>query len=169
MKQKTRFIPLLSVVVGLAFILPSSADDKKGTPVTDKDGVTQKSRKADSKQAPGSSKAKAQEKPQVEKSKTDKDKPAVQKGSSIYKQYCASCHADGGNSVKPSRPVAESKQIANIGIFKDYLSAPPGHMPYYQHLVNDRKTLQALLKYCQSLKRKPIKQANHASVSNGKI
>lgn len=100
------------------------------------------------------------------KSKT-KDTPARKiDGAAVFKQYCASCHAQGGNRVTPSRPVAESKKVANIGIFKEYLSAPPGHMPYYQQVVKDKKTLEALFKYCNGLKRQPIKQAFDATQIN---
>lgn len=80
-------------------------------------------------------------------------------GAQVFQQYCAKCHAGGGNVVKPSSPVAESKQLASLVLFKSYLSAPPGHMPYYQNIVKDPKVLSALYNYCKTLKKKPIKQA----------
>lgn len=81
-------------------------------------------------------------------------------GEQVFAQHCASCHADGGNAVKPSHPVAGSKQLATLATFKDYLSEPPGHMPYYEHVVNDRPTLEALYKYCKQLKKPSSKQAS---------
>ena len=76
----------------------------------------------------------------------------------VFKQQCASCHAEGGNRIKPSRPLAGSKQLVSLANFKSYLANPPGHMPYYQNLVNDKKMLEALYTYCKSLKKAP-KQA----------
>lgn len=87
-------------------------------------------------------------------------KPAKAKvsGEQAFKQYCASCHAGGGNSVNPKCPVAGSKQLASLALFKSYLSEPPGHMPYYQSVVTNPELLSALHKYCQSLPKLPIKQ-----------
>lgn len=78
-------------------------------------------------------------------------------GAKIFKQHCAKCHFGGGNSVEPKRPVIGSKQLGSLAVFKTYLSAPPGHMPYYAQVVNDRETLDALYKYCKSLKQ-PIEK-----------
>ncbi|MBX9694498.1 MAG: cytochrome c [Cyanobacteria bacterium] len=84
-------------------------------------------------------------------------------GGQIFSQYCASCHAGGGNRIKPNRPLAGSKELSALVRFKTYLSAPPGHMPYYQNIVNDKQTLQSLYKFCKSLK-KPPKQAVGKSI-----
>lgn len=84
-------------------------------------------------------------------------------GQAVFKQYCASCHAGGGNSVNAKRPLAGSSKLVSIVTFKDYLSAPPGHMPYYQAVVNDEATLSALYKYCKDLSKKPGKQAHAGS------
>jgi mono/diheme cytochrome c family protein len=78
-------------------------------------------------------------------------------GQNVFKQHCASCHAGGGNLVDEKHPIAGSKELANIATFKAYLSAPPGHMPFYQDVVNDEETLKALHKYCESLKKQPMK------------
>lgn len=80
-------------------------------------------------------------------------------GEAIFKQNCASCHADGGNNIKPNQPVAESKQLGTLATFKSYLSKPPGHMPYYKSVVEDKGTLDALYKYCKSLKKPKHQQA----------
>jgi mono/diheme cytochrome c family protein len=79
-------------------------------------------------------------------------------GEQIFKQHCASCHAGGGNSVKPKHPVSGSKELATLATFKAYLSAPPGHMPYYQDVVGNRRILEALYNYCKNLPKQPIKQ-----------
>ncbi len=81
-------------------------------------------------------------------------------GALLFQQNCASCHAGGDNKVKPSRPIVGSKELSTLANFKSYLSAPPGHMPYYEHVVNDEPTLKALYKYCKELKKPPIKQAS---------
>lgn len=91
-------------------------------------------------------------------------------GAQIFQQRCASCHAAGGNSVNEKRPLAGSKELSTIAHFKSYLSAPPGHMPYYQDVVGDEKTLKALYDYCKTLKRRPLKQASrHSSPSRGRL
>ena len=81
-------------------------------------------------------------------------------GKKVFEQHCASCHAGGGNRVHPDHPVAGSKQLTAIAVFKTYLSAPPGHMPYYADVVNDQATLKALYDYCKSLKAPAPKEAS---------
>ncbi len=80
-------------------------------------------------------------------------------GKQLFQQYCSQCHLGGGNRIKPGRPVAGSKELASLVSFKTYLSAPPGHMPYYQSLVKNDSALKALHRYCKSLKKEPVKQA----------
>jgi len=78
--------------------------------------------------------------------------PPAPTGQTIYKQHCFSCHPGGANLVKPSKPVKDSKTLATFATFKAYLSAPLGHMPYYQHLVEDDAALKALYHYCRAFK-----------------
>ena len=85
-------------------------------------------------------------------------------GKFLFDQHCACCHAGGGNAITPSRPLKDSKRLANIGAFKEYLSAPPGHMPYYEDVVKNPEVLQKLYDYCKHLKTLPIRQ----SASTGK-
>lgn len=80
-------------------------------------------------------------------------------GAKVFAEYCAKCHTGGGNVINDKHPVADSKQLSTLAVFKAYLSSPPGHMPYYQNLINDNKTLNSLYKYCKQLKNKPAKQA----------
>lgn len=89
-----------------------------------------------------------------------KEADSKPRGERIFQQHCASCHAGGGNSVNPKAPLAESKQLASLATIKAYLSAPPGHMPYYQDVVDNPETLKALYNYCKTLKRQPLKQAS---------
>src|SRR5579885_612489 len=74
------------------------------------------------------------------KSKTKAD------GAQTFKTHCASCHTAGGNNVKPEHPLAGSKQLSTLAVFKSYLSKPPGHMPYYQDVVNNKEMLDSLYK-----------------------
>ena len=87
------------------------------------------------------------------------EKQAKPDGKAVFEQRCASCHSGGGNLVKPAKPIAGSKVLANLGIFKEYLSKPPGHMPTYEEIINDPQTLKALYDYCKSFKKGPRKQA----------
>ncbi|MBK7750110.1 MAG: c-type cytochrome [Candidatus Obscuribacter sp.] len=81
-------------------------------------------------------------------------------GKEVYLKNCASCHLQNGdNKVNSKKPVAGSDKLKTLAHFKKYLSDPPGHMPYYEHIVNDKKVLEALYKYCKSLPPLPTKQA----------
>lgn len=77
-------------------------------------------------------------------------------GKQLFDQHCAKCHFAGANLVTPSKPIVGSKQLSSVIQFKKYLSAPPGHMPYYQNLTGDTKLVKALYDYCKTLK-KPSK------------
>ncbi|CAN5473137.1 hypothetical protein BH10CYA1_BH10CYA1_49870 [soil metagenome] len=81
-------------------------------------------------------------------------------GKSLFQQHCASCHQGGENKVSPNHPVANSKELATLASFKNYLANPPGHMPYYQYIVGDDAALRALYSYCKTLKSSPTKQAS---------
>jgi mono/diheme cytochrome c family protein len=81
-------------------------------------------------------------------------------GKEIFAQNCAGCHQAGDNQVNLNKPVAGSDKLQTLALFKQYLSAPPGHMPYYQHVVNDKKTLEALYSYCKGLPKVPFKRAS---------
>jgi len=88
-----------------------------------------------------------------------KAQPAAE-GEKAFKQYCAQCHAAGGNTVNPGKPISGSQKLATLATFKAYLEAPVGHMPYYKNVVKDKEVLNALYKYCQSLSKEPRKQAS---------
>ncbi len=98
-----------------------------------------------------------------------KDSPAKIKGESVFKQYCASCHQFGGNVTIPSKTVAGSSKLSTLGVFKDYLNNPVGHMPYFKNVIEDQKTLQALYSYCKTLSKKDIKQVSHEPGYSNKI
>lgn len=80
-------------------------------------------------------------------------------GAQIFAQRCAKCHAGGGNSIKSSKPLAGSNYLKSIATFKAYLKSPTGHMPYYDEIVENKKSLQALYDYCKTLNPKPGKGA----------
>ncbi len=65
-------------------------------------------------------------------------------GKKIFDQHCLSCHTGGGNNIRPAKPVAGSQHLKSIVLFKAYLSSPPGHMPFYQNVVNNKQVLDAL-------------------------
>jgi mono/diheme cytochrome c family protein len=85
-------------------------------------------------------------------------------GAKLFAEHCAKCHVGGGNIVKSSHPVAGSQQLSSILKFKAYLSLPPGHMPYYQDIVNNKQKLESLYQYCRTLKEVSPKQASSVSV-----
>jgi mono/diheme cytochrome c family protein len=74
-------------------------------------------------------------------------------GASIYQSHCASCHGTGGNLVSDKHPIAGSSHLGTLAQFKQYLESPPGHMPRYDELMNDKESLQALYEYCKTLKK----------------
>lgn len=100
--------------------------------------------------------------------KNKSDKTNVD-GQTVYAQYCASCHQDGGNVTVPSKAVAGSRKLSTLAVFQDYLNNPVGHMPYYKNIIEDKKTLEALYKYCKTLSKENIKQVSHAPHSINKF
>lgn len=84
---------------------------------------------------------------------TGKEKSDRRSGEELYKQYCSSCHVAGGNTAKPSKPIAGSKVIKSIATFQKYLEDPPGHMPYYKTIVSDKAVVKKLYDYCKTLKK----------------
>ena len=79
-------------------------------------------------------------------------KAAAPNGEQIFKENCASCHTGGGNLIDPKKPVKGSAKLASLVKFKDYLLKPTGAMPAAPKIANDAATLDALYKYCKTLK-----------------
>lgn len=103
--------------------------------------------------------------------KDQKSKNRIEKASGevIFQQYCASCHQSGGNATVPSKTVAGSTKLGTLATFKDYLNNPLGHMPYYKNVIEDKTTIDALYKYCKTLKKENIKQVSHKPQESTKI
>jgi mono/diheme cytochrome c family protein len=80
-------------------------------------------------------------------------------GKMVFEQNCASCHQGGGNSVNRDRPLAGSEKLQSMTQFKKYLNAPRGHMPFNPQVITDRKSIEALYKYCKALPKVTVKQA----------
>ncbi len=79
-------------------------------------------------------------------------KAAAPNGEQIFKENCASCHTGGGNLIDPKKPVKGSAKLSALGKFKEYLLKPSGAMPAAPKIANDAATLDALYKYCKTLK-----------------
>lgn len=77
---------------------------------------------------------------------------AAPNGEQLFKNNCASCHADGGNIVDPKKPVKGSKKLASKATFKELLSKATGIMPAFPQIAKDDPSLSALYSYCKSLK-----------------
>lgn len=90
-------------------------------------------------------------------------------GEGVFQQYCSSCHLSGGNLTVPGKPVAGSKKLSTVAVFKDYLNNPVGHMPYYKNVVTDQTLLNSLYQYCKTLRKESIKQVSHEPQTVNKI
>ena len=77
---------------------------------------------------------------------------AAPSGEQIYKENCSSCHISGGNTMNPKKPIKGSDKLATVEKFREYLNKPTGIMPPSPKVANDATTLDALYKYCKSLK-----------------
>lgn len=77
--------------------------------------------------------------------------PDIAMGKKLFSTHCASCHANGTNLVKRSKPVKGSSYLVSYPTFKQYLALPLGDMPHYQNLIKDDNLLGALYKYSLSL------------------
>ncbi|MBX9877502.1 MAG: c-type cytochrome [Candidatus Obscuribacterales bacterium] len=103
------------------------------------------------------------------KDQAKKNRATKVEGQTIFNQYCASCHQDGGNVTVPSKTVAGSNKLATVAVFKDYLNNPVGHMPFYKNVIDDKATLDALYRYCKSLKKESIKQVSQEPMPSNKL
>ena len=90
--------------------------------------------------------------PKADAPKAAAPKAAALNGEQIFKENCASCHTGGGNLIDPKKPVKGSAKLASLVKFKDYLVKPTGAMPPAPKIANDAATLDALYKYCKTLK-----------------
>lgn len=98
-----------------------------------------------------SKKANPEQKNNEPKKSKEIRKKSISKGSKLYAMHCASCHAAGGNSVAPRKPVKGSQVLSTLATFKSYLNEPIGDMPHYEHLITDEKLLGDLYAYVKSL------------------
>lgn len=94
------------------------------------------------------SKSKASTKSSTAKKKIDSK---IERGAKLFGTHCASCHALGGNTITPNKPVKGSPVLATLATFKSYLNEPIGNMPHYEHLITDEKLLSDLRAYARSL------------------
>lgn len=97
--------------------------------------------------------AKPQTAPKSESKAKVKTEPAKSKGQMTFESHCNSCHINGGNVVKPQKPLAGSKYLSNYVSFKSYLKEPVGTMPHYENLISNDKVLRELYRYVQTLKK----------------
>ncbi|MBI4532483.1 MAG: cytochrome c [Candidatus Melainabacteria bacterium] len=73
-------------------------------------------------------------------------------GERIFKSHCSSCHPLGLNVHNSKKPVKGSKTLVTLATFKNYLSNPMGHMPYYPHVIESEDMLKALYQYVKTIK-----------------
>ncbi len=99
--------------------------------------------------------------------KSTKSGKAIIRGAKLFGTHCASCHAAGGNSVKPSKPVKGSQVLSTMATFKSYLDTPIGDMPHYQHLITDEKLLGDLYSYVKSIEKNDSREQSDTEKMKG--
>ncbi len=72
-------------------------------------------------------------------------------GERVFKANCSGCHLNGGNAIKPSKPVVGSLKIKSAEAFKAFLENPPAPMPKYKNITADSSQFSALHSYVQTL------------------
>lgn len=72
-------------------------------------------------------------------------------GEKIYNTYCAGCHPMGYNAIKKGENVIGSKKIQSIEKFANFLKVPHPPMPDFVEIVNNKKELNDLYTYVQTL------------------
>lgn len=97
--------------------------------------------------------AKPQTSSKTESKTKAKAVPTKSRGELTFDSHCSSCHINGGNAVKPQKPLAGSKYLSNYVTFKNYLKQPVGTMPHYENLISNDKVLKELYHYVQGLKK----------------
>jgi len=52
-------------------------------------------------------------------------------GESVFQQRCSMCHPDGGNIVKPDKPIRGSSKLKDLKTFVGYIRSPYAPMPAF--------------------------------------
>ncbi|MGA7561932.1 MAG: c-type cytochrome [Desulfobaccales bacterium] len=83
--------------------------------------------------------------------------PGQSPGANLFRQNCAGCHANGGNTINPDLPLRGSQQLQDFNTFRIYLRYPtlpngaPGAMPAFSSGRISDSQLQELYRYLVSL------------------
>jgi mono/diheme cytochrome c family protein len=56
---------------------------------------------------------------------------ASEQGEGLFSTHCAGCHAGGGNTMNPAKPVKGSEKLKDKAAFIAFLRQPGGGMPAY--------------------------------------
>lgn len=73
------------------------------------------------------------------------------RGEKLFQVNCSSCHLNGQNSIRPSKPIIGSLKLKSKQAFKDWLENPIPPMPSFKNITSKPKQLNALYSYVVSL------------------
>lgn len=83
--------------------------------------------------------------------------PGQSPGANLFRQNCAGCHANGGNTINPDLPLRGSQQLQDFNTFRIYLRYPtlpngaPGAMPAFSSGRIQDSQARELYRYLVSL------------------
>lgn len=64
----------------------------------------------------------------------------VSAGEAVFQQNCSVCHPDGGNLIKPDKPIKGSTKLKNLKTFIGYIRSPYSPMPAFPaSKISDQK------------------------------
>jgi cytochrome c6 len=55
----------------------------------------------------------------------------ISDGQTLFQNHCAGCHAQGGNSLNPAKPVKGSAYLSSVAAFTGFVRQPSGAMPAF--------------------------------------
>lgn len=71
----------------------------------------------------------------------------VSAGESVFQQRCSMCHPDGGNIVKPDKPIKGSSKLKDLKTFIGYIRSPYAPMPAFPSTEISDEKAQELYDY----------------------
>lgn len=72
-------------------------------------------------------------------------------GQELYMANCNSCHANGGNVMKPDRPVTHSDKTADYETFLSWVRSPRRPMPAYPATVLTDEEVKEIFNYVSNV------------------
>jgi mono/diheme cytochrome c family protein len=78
------------------------------------------------------------------------DQGTAKSGREEFQANCSPCHPDGGNAIKPEKPLKSSKKLANFSVFLSWIRKPEPSMTTFPASQISDKQARELYDYIVS-------------------